>query len=104
MCIDCWKSYDEPRIINDFTRKIAKAISKVYKYHCTGGHLHIVIDDWNLDNESVSFCRDYIDKNKFKYSAGQIEAEKECVTLLILASIEERASALAIQRGYIDRG
>ena len=34
-----------------------------YKKHPAGGCLHLVLDDGNLDNKSIEFCRDYAIQN-----------------------------------------
>jgi len=102
MCIDCWKHYGSPEIVNDITTTLASLISLIYEYHGAGGHLHIVIDDWNLDDDSIKFCLHQIEENHYNYSKEQVESERACAVLMLNSSLDERASALALERTFFD--
>ena len=102
MCRDCWKFYGNPKIINDVTKTLAEQIDYVYSFHGAGGHLHIVIDDWNLDDESLKFCLKQIEENHFNYSKEQLDAERACAILFLDISLDERVAAMAIQRRFFD--
>ena len=56
MCKQCWEEAGNPRIDNPEVRKAQQLISELYEIHSSGGDLHIVLDDWNVDNESLKFC------------------------------------------------
>jgi|GEM_PF-2363068 len=98
MCIDCWKKLGSPMIINDKTKKAAKAINKIYDFHGAGGSLHIIIDDWNLEDSHIDFCDSYIDEEGGEASKRQKQAERYCLRLLKDMTIDERASALYISK------
>jgi hypothetical protein len=57
MCRGCWEEYGECVIDSPSIRAAAAAMDAVYEFHCAGGNLHIVLDDWNLEDESLEFCR-----------------------------------------------
>ena len=100
MCVDCWKKLGSPKIDNDAVREAAKAIDEVYRYSCVGGNLHIALDDWNLDDGSVAWCRGAIKDNIHQATTEDLETERRCLDLMMALSLEERASALSYLRGY----
>lgn len=102
MCYTCYQKMGKPQIVNDKTKKAAELISVVYEYHGAGGALHIVIDDWNLEDDSLVFCKKWIDSEDHKETTeDQRRAERECLAMLEQMTIEERASALAINDGFL---
>ena len=102
MCYDCWASYGKPIIINGIINRLAKLIDVLYKYHGAGGGLHIIVDDWNLEDSHVEFCEQNIAKEEYikLCPKTRLNTEKACIKLLKSLSIQERASALALQRGF----
>lgn len=104
MCGDCWKEYGNPKIVNPKTKEAVNLIRKVYDFSCVGGGLHIVLDDWNLENHHLEFCRNYIEENKDSQfsSIEQYEAEGRCLALFMEMTIDERASALALADGFFE--
>lgn len=108
MCFGCYEDYGSPAIVSDTTKRAAALCERVYEQSCVGGRLHIVLDDWNLEDGSLQFCMGDIEKGE----AGESEygdpidpetlaIERECCEALMAMTLEERASALAIQWGYI---
>lgn len=95
MCMGCWEKYGSPRIDNEITREASRAIEKVHDYGADG-HMHIVIDDWNIDDGSLEFCAGDIAEDYWKTSQDQLHAESYCLGLLKNMSVDERASALAM--------
>lgn len=105
MCQSCWDELDQPRIVNDLTESVATMISEVYDYHEVGGHAHIVLDDWNLEDEHIDYCLDVVNKGGHddeEVTQDQLKVEKACLEALKQMTLEERASALAIYYGFID--
>lgn len=100
MCNGCWENFESPKILNEKVKKAVRLIEKVYKYNGAGGNLHVVLDDWNIEDCHVftDFNDKYIEEHK--ESEGQYKAEKECIAQLRLMNEKERASALAIYDGY----
>ena len=100
MCLQCYKNYGSPKILNDNIKQCAKLISKLYDWQCCGGNLHIVVDDWNIEDNDLKFCKNEIDKNKYNVPKGQIKIENLIYDYMIKMTILERASLLA----YSDYG
>jgi hypothetical protein len=96
MCHGCWVEYGQPQIDSSAVREAARAIAAVYDFSCVGGDLHIVIDDWNLEDDNLEWCAGEIDKNEFHASTEQLASERLCLDLLRPLSEDERASALAL--------
>jgi hypothetical protein len=56
MCYECWEEEGKPQIDTPAVREAAAAVGAVYELNGVGGNLHIVLDDWNLEDGSVEFC------------------------------------------------
>ncbi len=98
MCVNCWRDRGSPTIENERTRRCIELISDVYECHEAGGGLHIILDDFNIDNGHIQFCADYIEQDDYKQnvSPGRLAAERACLILLRGMTVDERASALAL--------
>jgi hypothetical protein len=95
MCKDCWDAESE-RIDSPAVRRAAELIQIVYEYHPVAGGLHVILDDWNIEDG-------YLAGGRFPWETdtpGQIAAEEACLEALRALTEEERASALAIYDGY----
>ena len=104
MCETCWEvKYNSARVDNDKVRDAVSLIQKVYEHNCVGGALHIVLDDWNLDDSSVDFCGQYMEENKKNVCVAEYEATKACYEAFKEMTVEERASALALASGFWKR-
>jgi hypothetical protein len=66
MCFSCYREFGSPKIINEKTIYASKLIDEVYKYEETGGCLHIVLDDFNIEDRSLSFCENDIKEEESK--------------------------------------
>ncbi len=49
MCDDCWREAGSPTDWTPQTGQLLALIADLYRIHPTGGPLHSVVDDWNLD-------------------------------------------------------
>ena len=67
MCETCWREYGSPQIINPLIRRAEKLIARVYEHGSVGGNLHIVIDDWNIEDEHIKFCIKHFNDYKPNY-------------------------------------
>ena len=102
MCYGCYEEAGKPAIVNHKTRQVAKAVSKIYEYNGVGSNAHIVVDDWNLDDESIDWSlTEGLSSNVHESTAEQLDIERQCLTLLKSLTEDERYSALAIQRGFV---
>lgn len=88
MCYSCYEEYGKPEIITDKTKLAASLIGLVVG----SANLHIVIDDWNLDDDSVIWCIENSDLD---------EEEQMCLDNLFALTEDERASAMAIAHGWL---
>lgn len=102
MCYECWQGYGSPKIVTDKILETVKAIERVYDFSLVGGGLHIVIDDWNLEDARLDFCKEYIAKPDYDKCREQQEVEQACLELLYSLSLDERASALAIHDEFFE--
>lgn len=69
-----------------------------------GGNLHIVLDDWNIEDESIHYCMDTTKVER--YFDGELDTtltdiERRCAEHLLTMTMEERAAALAKFDGYL---
>lgn len=94
MCRNCWAAHGQPA---DWNPQIAHAlhlIRTIYATESTGGPLHVVLDDWNIDDGPLQLHRyDECDPQA-------MAAAEELVALLRRMAVAERASALAYHCGY----
>ena len=115
MCHGCWVEEGQPVVDTPTVRAAAKAIAEVYEHSCVGGNLHIVLDDWNLEDDSLAFCDGCIKRNglmdpehykrfpndrREEDSPEQLAAERRCHDLFAAMTVPERASALALYDGF----
>lgn len=102
MCLDCYKEAGSPKIINDKTIKVAKLVTYLYDLEDCGGACHIVVDDWNLENEHIEFCLEYLEKGKEKYSELSYNTQTQLLNLMSELTLDERYSAMAINYGVLE--
>jgi len=98
MCLSCWKSYGRPSVLNNAVIEAAGLIRTVYEHHAAGGNLHVVLDDWNIEDEHLQIL-----SVREGTSRAQREAESICLAAMRRLSLAERATALAIVDGLILR-
>lgn len=121
MCYGCWEEAGKPTIDTPAVRAAAAAIAEVYEHSCVGGNLHVVLDDWNLEDGNLEFCDGCIqgagqmplepDAHEMHHQYNerkaadpdppdQLAAERRCHDLLKPLTEDERASALALHEGF----
>lgn len=49
MCSSCWHEMGRPNQKTANTDRLVQLIRDLYAIHPTGGPLHVVLDDWNVD-------------------------------------------------------
>jgi len=62
MCLSCYVRHFTDRGVpvpetTDAMRALVSDIELFYEDEPTGGRLHIVLDDWNLDDGSIQWCQ-----------------------------------------------
>ncbi len=104
MCYGCYEEAGFPAIVNEKTKAAAALIDKVYEFSCVGGNAHIVVEDWNLEDDNIRWCLDEALKtNVHGADAAQLAAESACLEALLMLSGDERASAMALHEGFLAR-
>ncbi len=125
MCHGCWSEAGNPQIDTPAVRAAAKAVAEVYEHCSSGGNLHIVLDDWNVEDDNLEFCSSCIDgsgvmplgndpadfhihyndeKRVNPDPPDQLAAERRCCDLFMALTEDERASALALYDGFWTAG
>ena len=101
MCEDCYISkYGAPTIRNERVERAVRAIGKLYEVHPTGGLLHIVTDDWNLEDHHVMACSDMQGTTHMGGTFGYFDSvELEAFNAIEALTVDERASALGFADG-----
>ncbi len=99
MCWGCWEEAGEPAMVTPAILAAVASVKRVFDLHCTGGNLHIVIDDWNLEDDHLAFCRSAVSRG---LSGELLAAELDCLDHLGPMSEQERASVLARYSGFTD--
>lgn len=90
MCLSCWNERGKPQVDNALVRDIAGLVKDVFAHSSVGGGLHIVVEDWNLETEHIEWCLK---------EGGCSDLERRCGELMLTATEDERASALALVDG-----
>lgn len=99
MCEGCYAEFRFPKIVTAATLRGAALADRVYEFSCVGGNLHIMLDDWNIDDEFFEDAEMKIWHHDA--SPEQIEAERTCYAALKSLPLDERVSVLALHQGYL---
>ena len=103
MCVDCWVDRGRPRIDSAPIRNAARLVEELFAARPTGGFLHIVVDDWNVEESMLDFCeremRDAVAGYKDYPQADCVEEYRALHALRVLPE-NLRTSALALAAGY----
>lgn len=103
MCLTCWEKHGSSKIVNAKVKKALLLISDVYDHHAAAGGLHVVIDDWNIEDEMISGSIATIKSKEYmkpedawmtKPTPERRRAELKCARHLLKMTIDERNSAL----------
>lgn len=90
MCEACYLDYGAPVKITPAVLDILDDLAAADEF----GGLHIIVDDWNLEDEHVEYCMTCEEAS---------EEEKVLATRLRALDLPERATALALVDGYLSR-
>lgn len=78
----------------------ARLVPLVYYFNSGGGNLHIVLDDRNLGDGSLAFCRQFIAENPLESSPLQLACELACLTAFEGLNEDERFLAIERSRKF----
>ena len=98
MCSTCWEEHGSPADWTPQTARFIELVGTLYGElgHSTGGPLHVVLDDWNLDGPIEPY-----------YSLGDSRKTREVcdeiVAILNDWTPTERYAAMAHLDGFVQR-
>jgi hypothetical protein len=78
----------------ELKQEAREAAERVFSFDVMGGNLHVAIDDLNLDDDTLAFCELQLESNEAGACPDQIEAERECLEVLRVLTMNERVEAL----------
>jgi hypothetical protein len=96
MCADCWQKAGSPTERTAETDELVDLIDKLYLDHVTGGPLHAVLDDWNLDGHIEPYCDGWATKD---LADGTRETCDRIAAILNGMTPGQRYAALAYANG-----
>ena len=83
MCMVCWEDLGAPKTNSPAVRKAAVLINRLrMEFSEVGGDLHIVVDDWYIDDNHLDFRTNAIRENPHGLSEIGLELERPCVASL----------------------
>lgn len=101
MCYGCWAERGKPSKVTPEIIAAADAVKRLYEFSCVGGAAHVVTDDWNIEAHHIDSCIKHAKDHWSDEIPGAVEAALDALHLLRKLKINERATALALEAGYI---
>lgn len=103
MCQGCYAEAGSPKPQNAATISVAALVCNVYSYSSVGGNAHIVLDDWNVDDEAIDWCLTVaLSDNVHEADRHQLEAERLCLEAMRALPLDQRYAALAVAEGLAE--
>ena len=80
----------------DKIKKISELIIEIYRHHMSGGRLHLVVDDGNIEDRHIECCLKLIldEFNDPHENKDRLKTELECARLLQSCTLAERQAAI----------
>lgn len=104
MCYSCWERAGGPTLDTPAVHDAAALIAKVYEQSCVGGGLHVIVDDWNVEDDHFNTdAEQWIEENAHDLDEAGLAVERACYAALKALTEAERYSALALYEGYYAR-
>lgn len=69
MCLTCVEKYGGTDVeVTDDMRRVSRLVNDLYSLEgcVTGGPLHIVVDDYNLEAQDLEWCRKHLDGRDYE--------------------------------------
>lgn len=101
MCQGCYLEYGQPSLNSKEINRAAQLIRIIYQESGTGGPLHSILDDWNLENEHIEFHENWLTEREANYSNRLAQSSRELLEIFKKMTVPERASSLAHAEGFI---
>ena len=103
MCYSCWAEDGKPSELPENADVIVEAINELYVRPdgFTGGPMHVVTDDWNVD--CVETCLRNVDRDLAAgtWSRETCEAARKVGELMLPLTENQRSAVLAKRDGFI---
>ena len=115
-----WDERGRPDSWNPRVKRALELVRDIYECASTGGPLHVILDDWNIEDGDVRLAAQDLRDGYFRWGPGGVsvaydpyewldedetrqvrDAVVELVPLLAEMTVDERASALARHWGYL---
>lgn len=93
-----------PADYNDRVREAVGLISDLYALAPTGGPLHVVVDDWNVEDGDLVPHQSTRDDGQPWYAPEVMDVACRLAEVMRAMSMAERISALAHQEGALAEG
>ena len=96
MCCGCYEKAGSPLVMTGRVFALVELRALVYEFSTGGGRLHIVLDDFNIEDHSVAFCAKEIADHEPEDDCDRMQLAIEVAACRVLAamSIPERATAI----------
>lgn len=104
MCAGCWMSNGHPVVYNDRVAQAVDLINALYRVAPTGGPLHVVVDDWNVEDGDLKVYQAFRHDGSPWYSDEVMSLARQVSELMRAMGVEERLSTLAHQEGFLADG
>lgn len=123
MCIQCWDGAGRPANRSPVIDRAVELVRALYDIHAVGGPMHVVVDDWNLEDEFlVPYYEGYDDEELDALYVGSVAIAEldplapvvveglgrsmrqicdELSALLLSMPMEDRMSVLAHHDGLV---
>lgn len=107
MCESCWEENGSPKIDNARVRFVSDLIKSLYESHASGGHAHVIVDDFNVSDDTIVWSfndimdqAEKLDPSDMECNPVEIVKSAFVICAMLFLTREERASALALHDGY----
>lgn len=100
MCFGCYEHFRDDFGLVPVTDEILAA-AKLADQANSFGPMHIAIDDWNLDDDHMVSCREWLEEGEWDGTATSVD--RDCWVAFNALTYEGRNMALAISHGYVDK-
>lgn len=101
MCQGCYLEYGQPSLDSKEINHAAQLIRIIYQESGTGGPLHSILDDWNIENEHMEIHENLLTERERNYSDRLAQTSRDLLEIFKKMTVPERASSLARAEGFI---
>lgn len=108
MCMGCLEEHDAYSALpaTENMLQAASLIEELYEYHSAGGPLHVITDDFNVEDSNLAFCLLQIPGWNDPYNAEDSPhvqwLSSKILDLLEPMTESQRGASIGIAHGYID--